>query len=247
MGILHQFNYDIKTAIMHDPNSPLHSGSEFRPVSILAPVFKHHPSWSRICNTLTSGGHYPLLPLSNDCVKSDLEEGIAFGNHKSAVDSKAWMMDSLTKEIIRGWQVPLLSNKVHRIPGALVVPLGCSKGTTINQHGDKIPKNRLTHNQSMQFGSEFSINSRVIEDQLSPSQYGYAFIRFIHLIVALRLKFPTAHILLNKFDFKSACRRVYIDLDAIAHEMVTLGDLCGENIALASPAHFWWKTMSLYF
>jgi len=86
----------------------------------------------------------------------------------------------------------------------------------------------------MEFGSGFSINSRVIEAQLSPSQDGYAFIRFIHLIVALRLKFPTVRILLNKFDFKSACRRVHNDPDAIAHGMVTPGDLCGENIALAS-------------
>ena len=234
MEILHQFNYDFKTAIMHDPNSPLHPGSEFRPVSILAPVFKNHPSWNKIYNTLTCGGHYPLLPLSNDYTKSDLEEGIAFGNHKSAVQSKSWMMDSLTKEIIRGWQVPLLSNKLHRIPGALVAPLGCQKGTTINENGDRIPKNRLTHNQSMKFSSGHSINSRVIEAQLSPSQYGYAFIRFIHLIVALRLKFPTARILLNKFDFKSAYRRVQNDPEAITHGMVTLGDLCGENIALAS-------------
>jgi len=86
----------------------------------------------------------------------------------------------------------------------------------------------------MKFGSGFSINSRVIEAQLSPSQCGYAFIRFIHLIVALRLKFPSARILLNKFDFKSAYRRIHNDPDAIAHGMVTLGDLCGKNIALAS-------------
>jgi len=86
----------------------------------------------------------------------------------------------------------------------------------------------------MKFSSGHSINSRAIEAQLSPSQCGYAFMRFIHLIVALRLKFPTARMLLNKFDFKSACRRVQNDPEAIAHGMVTLGDLCGENIALAS-------------
>jgi len=234
MEILHQFNCDTKTAIVHDPNSPLHPGSEFRPVSILAPVFKNHPSWSKIYNTLTSGGHCPLFPLSNDCVKSDLEEGIAFGNHKSAVESKSWMMESLTKEMIRGWQVPLLSNELHRIPGALIAPSGCQKGTTTNEHGDRTPKNRLTHNQSVKFGSGHSINSRATEVQLSPSQCGHAFTRFIHLIVALRLKFPTARTLLNKFDFKSACRRIHNDPDAIAHGMVTLGDLCGENIALAS-------------
>jgi len=140
MEILHQFNYDIKAAIMHDPYSPLHPGSEFRPVSILAPVFKHHPSRNRIYSTLTSGGHYPLVPLSNDHMKSDLEEGIAFGNHKSAMDSSKWMMSTLNKEIIRGWQLPLLTDKLHLIPGALVAPLGNAKQTTIDDQGNQTPK-----------------------------------------------------------------------------------------------------------
>ena len=234
MEILHQFDYDIEAAIMHDPNSPLHPGSEFRPVSLLAPIFKNHPSWKRIYSTLTFGGHYPLVPISEELAKSDLQDGIAFGNHKSAVQSKEWMMSALKKEIVRGWQLPLLTDKLHLIPGAAVAPMGNAKQTTINDSGKRIAKNRLTHNQSMNFGSGSSINARVIEEDLSDAQYGFAFIRFVHLIVALRLKFPFARILLNKFDFKSAYRRVHNDPHAIAHGMVTLGDLCGENLALAS-------------
>ena len=39
---------------------------------------------------------------------------------------------------------------------------------------------------------------------------------------------------MNKYDFKSAYRRVHNDPEAIAHGIVTLGDLCEENMALAS-------------
>ena len=190
MEILHHFNYDIKAAIMHDPNSPLHPGSEFRPVSLLSPIFGNHPSWNQICSTLTSGGHYPLVPISSNDIKSDLEEGIAFGNHKSAVDSKKWMISALNKEIIRGWQLPLPTDQLHLISGALVAPMGNAKQTTIDDQGNRIPKNCLTHNQSMIFGSGSSINSRVLDEELSPAKYGFAFLRFIHLIVALRFKFP---------------------------------------------------------
>ena len=141
MEILHQFNYDIKAAIMHDPNSPLHPGSEFRPVSLLAPIFEHHPSWERILSTLSSGGHYPLIPISSNCIKSDLEEGIAFGNHKPAVDSKKWIMSALNKETIFGWQLPLPTDKLYLISGALVAPMGNAKQTTVDDQGNRIPKN----------------------------------------------------------------------------------------------------------
>jgi len=73
-------------------------------------------------------------------MKSDLEEGIAFGNHKSAMDSSKWMMSTLNKEIIRGWQLPLLTDKLHLIPGALVAPLGNAKQTTIDDQGNQTPK-----------------------------------------------------------------------------------------------------------
>jgi len=141
MEILHQFNYNVHAALTHDKDSPLHPGCEFRPVSILAPVFEKHPNWKHICSTLTLGGHHPLFPLSADCAKSDLQEGMAFGNHKSAVITKEWIMHALSKETEKGWQLPLPADELHKIPRALVAPLGNAKQTTINAQGDRILKN----------------------------------------------------------------------------------------------------------
>ena len=175
-----------------------------------------------------------MQKISNIQAKSNLEESIAYGNHKSAIISKEWMVSSLDKEIMCGWQLPLPTDALHLIPNAMASPMGNAQQTTIDEKGIRVPKNRLTHNQSMVFGSGNSINSRVIEDELSLTQYGFALLRFLHLIVALRLNFPNVCILLSKLDFKPAYRRVHNDPDAIAHGFVTLGDLGRENVSLAS-------------
>ena len=65
-------------------NSPLEYGSEFRPTQSLESIFKWHPNWKRMRSILEDGSAWPLedLPASNR--KNDLEEAMAFGNHKGA-------------------------------------------------------------------------------------------------------------------------------------------------------------------
>ena len=63
---------------------------------------------------------------------------------------------------------------------------------TIDEHGNTIPKFRLTHYQSYKFigGSNTSLNSRLRKDELNPCYFGWVIRRLINWIVAARRKYP---------------------------------------------------------
>jgi len=74
----------------------------------------------------------------------------------------------------------------------------------------------------------------VIEDELTPCRYGFALLRFIHKIAALRAIYPAARILLSKFDFKSAYRRVHFRAKSALQSCITTKGLGGLDLALVS-------------
>ena len=78
---------------------------------------------------------------------------------------------------------------------------------TINKKGEKVPKKRLTHNQSMEFDSKTSINSRLISEELQDVMNGKCLLRIIHDVVARRRDNPSRRILIQKIDYKSAYRQ----------------------------------------
>ena len=55
-----------------------------------------------------------------------------------------------------------------------------------------------------------------------------------HKIAALRANYPAARILLSKFDFKSAYRRVHLRAESALQSCITTKGLCGIDLALIS-------------
>jgi hypothetical protein len=74
----------------------------------------------------------------------------------------------------------------------------------------------------------------VIEDELNPSQYGFALLRFLHKIAALRAIYPAARFLLSKLDFKSAYQRVHFRAELALHSCILTKGLGGLDLALVS-------------
>ena len=75
----------------------------------------------------------------------------------------------------------------------------------------------------------------MIVDELTPCLYGFALLRFIHKIAALRAIYPAVRILLSKFDFKSAYLRVHFRAEESAlRSCITTKDLGGIDLALVS-------------
>jgi hypothetical protein len=112
------------------------------------------------------------------------------------------------KELNKGWIIPLLPTDARLLPNATISPMGVVSQSTINDRGEIIPSNRVTHDLSfLGKSSKLSINSRTNMDLLEPCQYGHMLLRVIHYIVALRICYPNLPIVLQKTDFKSAYRR----------------------------------------
>ena len=91
-----------------------------------------------------------------------------------------------------------------------LTPLNIQVQNTINEHGEIIPKNRLTHNQSWKWQSGTSVNSRVDTNGLMPCYFGRALRRLINWAVAARKLYPNKRILATKLDVKAAYQRCHL-------------------------------------
>ena len=233
---LSQANFNLEYLLLCDSTSQLRPGSEFRPVKVLVPIFSGHPFWKRMKRTLTAGAELPLEPISERDRKAIMAAALEYGNHKSAEKNAPAVISILTKEVYKGWQLPLPVQKLHKIPGVIVGPMGLVSQTSIDEHGNTIPKHRLTHDQSFNYDLENikSVNERVRKDLLSQCVYGFALKRFIHSIVALRTEFPDTPLLMSKLDFKSAYRHVHFCALSALQSVVTTKGLEEHPIALMS-------------
>jgi hypothetical protein len=117
----------------------------------------------------------------------------------------------LQDEVRHMWQLPLPPRAALELPGAIIAPVGLAHQLTINERGEIVPKQRLTHDQSFNVtpGTKRSFNDRLDLLSLTPCRYGHALIRFIHIIISLRLRHPHEPILMTKVDMKSAYRRLH--------------------------------------
>ncbi|KAI2505693.1 hypothetical protein MHU86_8752 [Fragilaria crotonensis] len=218
LGILRRFQFDWCAALAAQPFSTLTPGSEFRPADVLAPLLSRHPLWPRFRERITAGADFPLLPITDTDRRTDVVAALARGNHKSARGHEAKLLDMLRDEVRRGWQLPLPREAALELPNCEVAPLGITEQHTIDEDGNRVPKLRLTHDQSfnMTRGAKRSVNDRVDVSQLTPARFGRALSRLLHSVCFLRRRFPQERLLLTKVDCKSAYRRIHLQPNTAA-------------------------------
>jgi hypothetical protein len=171
--ILESYKYDLQAILLEDAHSPLCPGSEFCPTAILDPVLQGHPLWARDKKTLMHGAHLPVEPIEEEPRLQDLLEAIEFGNHESAKDGPK-LLSIFGTEVEKGWQLTLPISALQHLPGAVIGPVGIVSQDSIDAFGHRLPKDRPIHDQSLSFGSGQPLNNRVIEDELTPCQYGFS-------------------------------------------------------------------------
>ena len=88
----------------------------------------------------------------------DLEFHLQRGNHQSASRHDDVLEQLINDDIIRGFALPLPISILPFIPNASLAPLGCHEQETINEFGERIPKYRMTHDQSFKGPSGLSVN-----------------------------------------------------------------------------------------
>jgi hypothetical protein len=123
MILMHKFGGDLHKALRAQQGSPLQYGSEFKPVLILAPIFKNHPTWNKMTTLLTEGSMWPLSPIDEHNRLLDIDDTLAFGNHKGANQQPELLRKLINDDVTRGFALPLPRYKIKKISGVLIAPL----------------------------------------------------------------------------------------------------------------------------
>lgn len=220
----------LEKAIQAQGDSPLSYGSEFRLPPELEPILHLHPNWPQFLRLLTDGSNWPLTDITEEERQADVQEALAFGNHKGAIENSTLLRSLIDDDVTHGYSLPLPLQKIQSINGALLAPMNIVSQDTIDRHGNIIPKFRLTHDQSFVFGgSGTSLNSRLLKDQLTPCYFGWVIRRLANWIVAARRKYPGIRLFATKVDFKSAYRRMHLHHTIASQSCTQLPD---DDIAL---------------
>ncbi len=95
-----KFDRDLQKAILAQSDLLLGYRSDFKPIKLLVPIFKNHPSWSQMKQVLTNGFNWPLQPLNKENQIKDVEEALVFGNHKDAVQQQDLLRKLVTDDVV---------------------------------------------------------------------------------------------------------------------------------------------------
>jgi hypothetical protein len=222
--ILKRYNMSLENALEAQRGSPLGYGLEFKPPEALHRIFRNHPLWGRMRKILLQGSNWPLEDMDETSRVNDLQEALKFGNHKGAMSKPDLLRTLIESNVTHRYGLVLPRNKIDRIPGACIAPMNIMHQFTLDASRDIVDKERLTHDQSFCWKSEFSVNGRVKKDELQQCMYGRCLMRILCWIVEARRQYPTNHILLQKIDIKSAYRRCHLNAKTAIQTITQLPD-----------------------
>ncbi|KAI2512067.1 hypothetical protein MHU86_2355 [Fragilaria crotonensis] len=210
--ILRSVNYDLEELIKQFPNTTLGYGSEFRSTKQLRTLLGRHPNFNMLAQVIDHGMDYIFTrELSPEEQRTEMLVILARGNHKSAQALPDQVSKLLDKDVVHGFAIPIPITTVVKIPNAGVQPLGLASQWTIDTSGVRVTKYRLTQDLSFfssKTGPNLSINKRIDMTAYPEMVYGWCLPRILHFVVALRLKFPGLAILIAKYDYSDAYRRI---------------------------------------
>jgi hypothetical protein len=177
----------------------------------LNPIFVFHSLWRFARSALTHGAELKFTHSPDD--EQRMKENtalITFNNHKKANEHFDIVKDSIETDVSHGFAAPILVSEINKLPGAMVCPLGIAQQTTISHDCQRVPKNRLTHDQTFPALELSDSVNTIIDIQAYPELvYGFCLKRIIYQIIALRHHHPKSRILIAKYDIKQAFRRVH--------------------------------------
>ncbi len=101
----------------------------------------------------------------------DLQEALAFGNHKGASSKPELLRELILGHAKHGYGLVLPWNKIDRIPHACIAPMNIMHQFTLDASGDIIDKERLTHDQSFLWKSGSLVNQRIVKEKLQQCMY----------------------------------------------------------------------------
>lgn len=147
-------------------------------------------------------------------------------NHRSASSEPEKTSAALSKEVKQGFSLPLPVSSVKRLKGAMVQPCGLAHQMTLQADGTRAKKSRLTHDLSFSLSKPTaSVNSRIKMNECPEMTFGWCFDGTLHYISAPRLQHPNQRMLLAKYDFSDAYRRIMHSPSAAAQSTLVWQDV----------------------
>jgi hypothetical protein len=225
--LLEKFDYDIAELLDHFADTTIGYGSEFRPTDQLQKIFGGHPNFTFFKETLHSGMDYFFeTEISESQRVLELEANLARGNHKSATAEPTITEKEIFKDVRHGFSFPFPVGVVRKLKGALVQPCGLASQFALKADGSRVQKHRLTHDLSYEItGKGISVNNRVDMARYPEMIFGWCLPRIIHFVVALRLAYPSSRILIAKYDFSDAYRRIHHSAQAAVQSIIVLASI----------------------
>eukprot|EP00979_Chaetoceros_neogracilis_P014856 scaffold4950_cov161-Chaetoceros_neogracile.AAC.2 len=211
--LLLHFKGNLQDAIDADGNSCLSPSTEFRQLEFIQPLLDLHEDGQKLVDIVSQGVSYPMrsdIDYTEELRISDVKAAIAQGNNKSTSGHDKLIQSKYKTEVERGWMMPIPLQAINAIEGLGITPIGIANQTTLNDKGEVIGKKRITHDCSRPGASGYSINNRVDEIGLEECRFGLCLLRILYQIHQLRVENPTTRILLSKFDFDAAYRRLHV-------------------------------------
>ena len=218
---LEAFDFDIEKLIAANQSTTLGCGSEFRPVNQPRPLLNSHPNFGDLSKVLESRMSYVFDTELDVLTQSEeLRKLLKRGNHKLTQEFAEKVNELITKDVVHGFAIPIPVSVVEKIPHAAVQPLGLARQWSIkNEKGERIKNFRMSQDlsfSSSREGEPTSINKRIDMSAYTEMIFGWCLPRILHFIVAIRNEFPRLLILIAKYDYSDAYRRIAHSASAAA-------------------------------
>jgi hypothetical protein len=223
-GLLEKFDFDISELLDHFADTTIGYGSQFRPTKQLQKIFGGDPNFGFFKETLKKVMDYFFdTKLSEEQRVLELEANLERGNHKLATSKPKITEKQILKDVYHGFSFPFPSIMVRKLKGALVQPYGLASQFTLKADGSREEKHRLTHDLSYEItGEGIFVNNRVNMSRYPEIIFGSCLPRIIHFVVALRIAYPSSRILIAKYDFSDAYRRINHSARAAVQSIIVL-------------------------
>lgn len=139
-------DYDLERCIRKQKQSILTYGSEFRALERLKPFLQYHEDWDDIRNIIENGCNYRLDSDPDEKTRiTDVHAMLGRGNHQSVKKNIQVLQKAFRKEVSKGWLLPVTVESLTKIKHVSIIPLGIADQYSINEKGERIFKQRVTH------------------------------------------------------------------------------------------------------
>ena len=225
--LLRANDYDLTKIIDANQHTTLCYGSEFRSIEDMESIYGEHELFGFFTEIHQEGMEYHFdRDLTESERVEEVQANLLRGNHNSAKDRPKELETKITREVTYGFALPIWLASLAKIPKALLQACGLVTQSTLTESGERKEKSRLTHDLSFSITSPYAaVNRRLDRERYPELIFGFCLLRIIHFIIALRLLFPETPILISKYDFSDAYRRMSHRATSAVQTIIALGKI----------------------